>query len=129
MKKTIFLFVAFLTFLSFFANSQTTNFSVTPLSWTYDFVGPGRGANFWFNNNDLRRKAYPNAWSLNYTPADSTTNTVADYYIRVNWGQIEAAGSGTTPAASNRFDWSALDFYFKAAIDQGAKLSFGILIA
>lgn len=112
---------------SLFANGQNKQFDINKLSAGYDIVRPGAGANFWFNNNDLRRKVMPNEWSIDFNTTDSTTSTVADYYVRVNWGQIEAAGSGTTPAASNRFDWSALDFYFKAAIDQGAKLSFGIL--
>ena len=110
--------------LLFFSSSTTGNAQTTALSFTQipfsnpDLIAPGRGVEHWFSPND---------WDNNtmvQVPAGNPRGL--DYYIRLNWAQIENAGSGTTPA-STRYNWSTFDTYINLAIDRGWSLHFGIL--
>lgn len=101
------------------ASAQTVTVSYTPIPFSNpDIISPGRGFEHWFN-----WFAFDNVNTVR-VPAGNTQ--VPDMYARINWAQIENAGSGTTPA-NPRYNWSTFDMYLNNAITTGKKLNFGIL--
>lgn len=128
MKKILVILFILLIAAHFIGRTQTTNFSFTALPFSSaDILAPGRGLNTW-NAGGGNLTDWPFSMSLYGQGLSLTTMTYGyDAYIRPNWAQLEAGGSGTSPASSNRYDWSFIENNLKWCIDRGIKLSFGIL--
>lgn len=99
--------------------AQTTTYNFTPIPFSNpDILSPGRGAEHWFSVAD---------WDdVNTVKVPSGTVRGKDYYVRMNWAQIENPGSGTTPGTP-RYNWATFDAYINIAITNGWKFNFGIL--
>ena len=116
-KSSLLVFLLWMIFISSY--SQTTPLSFTQIPYgNNDILAPGRGTEHWFST-----APWDNG-TMVQTPNGNTKGL--DYYIRLNWAQIENAGSGTT-AANPRYNWSTFDFYVNTAINNGWKFHFGIL--
>lgn len=98
-----------------------TSFSFTSLPFSStDLNNPNRGAEHWMQGD----AAFDNNSAVKL-PSTTDTRTL-NYYKRINWAQIENAGSGTTPG-SPRYTWTTFDADIHNAIDNGQMFSFGIL--
>lgn len=107
MKKLILPFLLF-----FFAKSfaQTTPLSFTEL--TSIFQAPNKGAQHWGTSD----------WDDVNQPKMPAGNAIPmNYYTRFNWRDIESSTSKGT------YDWTVFDNFVKAAIDNNAMYSFGIM--
>lgn len=106
-----------LTFLSFLISltltAQTFNFTEIPYS-DPDIISPGRGAEQWHDGSD--RIPNPTA-----TQNINVENSL-DVYHRFQWAQLQGVG-----ADSNTYNWPFFDKFFIDAINQGQKLSFGVM--
>ncbi len=108
-----FLFLFFLT--SAVLSTQPTAAQYAPLQFTPipysepDIVSPGRGAEQWENGSE----------SINSPMADSNQRSL-DVYCRFPWTRLEDTIAG-------KFNWSYFDEIIQDAIDNGQKLSFGIM--
>ncbi|MGZ8517958.1 MAG: hypothetical protein ACXWWD_11435, partial [Chitinophagaceae bacterium] len=104
---------AFLIIFNVAYSQGTTNFSFNSIPYSDpDFIGPGRGAEQWHNSS----ARIPN-------PTESQpvgTENSLDVYYRFQWALLEGATQGS-------YNWGYFDNLIRDAIDNGQKLSFGIM--
>ena len=89
---------------------QTTPLSFTTIPYSNpDIISPGRGAEQWHDGNG----------SINYPLQDMTLQSL-DAYYRFTWNRLEGATEGS-------YNWGYFDGLVREVIDEGQKLSFGIM--
>lgn len=102
------LFVA--AFIPGSVSAQTDQLQFTPIPYSDpDIVSPGRGAEQWENGSE----------SVNYPYPDQGSRSL-DVYHRFPWTSVEGSEEG-------RYNWSYFDNIIRNAINNGQKLSFGIM--
>lgn len=90
--------------------AQTDQLWFTPIPYSEpDIVSPGRGAEQWESGGE----------SVNYPYPDVSSKSL-DVYHRFPWTSLEDAEAG-------RYNWNYFDNLVKNAVNNGQKLSFGIM--
>jgi hypothetical protein len=103
-------YLSLLLFICSAGYSQTTPLTFTSIPYSDpDFIAPGRGAQQWHNANGAI--AYP---------AENAAQPSMDVYYRFTWNRLEGSEQGS-------YNWSYFDELVQDAINQGQKLSFGIM--
>ncbi len=93
-----------------YISAQTVPLQFTPIPYSApDIVSPGRGAEQWQNGSE----------SVNY-PLPDTNYKSLDVYYRFPWTRLE-------DSVVENYNWTYFDNLVKDAIDNGQKISFGIM--